>query len=197
MVTGCFRKRSKLWMLKGMESKTSRKMATATNSNRVLSVRATLDSNCFDPFLEIDDAVDVLNDLTRRGLLVMITTHVQRDELAALDRNPERRAKLLAVYDQLVMTEVPTAGALFGVSQFGGAIFGDGGTGPLQIGDIMTTNPADAEDALIAITAAVHADILVTNEVKKLPKRIKRKTDRLEVLPFEEFLERMRALKSV
>jgi hypothetical protein len=105
------------------------------------AVRAMLDSNAFDKLLVIDDAINVLNDLTDRCLL--LTTHVQRDELAV---TPEPKGpKLLAVYDRLVMTEVPTAGAIWGVSKFGQAKFGDGGTGPdsLLIGDIMTTNPKD------------------------------------------------------
>jgi hypothetical protein len=149
-----------------------------------------LDSNGFDHLLVIEDAVDVLNDLTHRGRLVLMTTHVQRDELAA---TPEpKRAQLLAAYDRLVMTQVPTAGAIWDVSKWDQAKWGDG-NGTLRIGDIMTTNPKDAEDALIAITAAADADILVTDE-HELPKRIKRKTDRPEVLTFAQFLEHMRAL---
>jgi hypothetical protein len=149
-----------------------------------------LDSNGFDHLLVIADAVDVLNELTRRGRLLMITTHVQRNELA---QTPEpRRAKLLSAYDRLAMTEVPTDGGIWGVSEWDNFKWGDG-TGSLRIGDIMTTNPKDAQDALIAITAAADANILVTDE-HDLPKKIKRKTDRPEVLTFAQFLERMRGL---
>jgi hypothetical protein len=53
-----------------------------------VSLRAMLDSNAFDKLLVIDDAIDVLNDLASRGRLVILTTHVQRDELA---ETPEPR----------------------------------------------------------------------------------------------------------
>jgi hypothetical protein len=154
-----------------------------------------LDSNAFDKLLLVDDAIDVLNDLTQRGRLVILTTHVQRDELT---ETPEpRRTELLAAYDRLVMSEVPTAGAIFGVSKFGQAKFGDGGTDPdsLRIGDIMTTNPKDAEDALIAVTAGAEVDVFITEEIGKFPNRIKRKTDRPEVLNVAQFLERVRSLR--
>jgi predicted nucleic acid-binding protein len=155
-------------------------------------MRAMLDSNAFDQFLIFDDAVDALNDLTRRGLLVIVTTHVQRDELGAITRDPEKRVKLLAIMDRLVMTEVPTDGGIWGTSKWGASKWGDG-TGTLRISDIMTTNPKHAEDALIAITAGAEADLLVTEE-RDLPNKIKRKTDRPEVLTFAQFMERMRTL---
>jgi hypothetical protein len=118
---------------------------------------------------------------------------VQRDELA---ETPEsRRAQLLAVHDRLVMTHVATEAAIWDVSKWGHAKFGDGAGGPstLRIGDIMTTNPKDAQDALIAVTTGAAVDILVTDE-RTLPKRIQRNTDRPEVLTFAQFMERMRAL---
>jgi len=156
--------------------------------------RVMLDTNIFDKLLADPGAINVLNDLTKRSLVVILTTHVQADELAAIpDVNAARRVSLEAVYRQLDMTEIPTSGAIWGVSRFDRSMWGDG-SGSLRIGDIMRSNPKDAEDALIAITAAASADIFVTAETKELPNRIKAKGTALEVLSFEEFMARMRAL---
>ncbi len=83
---------------------------------------------------------------------------------------------------------------VYGPSKFGGAIYGHG-TGSVHIDHIMSSNPKDAEDALIGITADANADILVTNE-KDLRKRIQAQKPALEVLCFDEFIVRMRSLES-
>lgn len=156
--------------------------------------RVMLDSNIFDKLLADPGAVRVLNALTKRKLIVILTTHVQADELAAVPGTKAAlRASLLAVYARLEMTEIPTSGAVFGVSKWDQSMWGDG-SGTLRISDIMRTNPKDAEDALIAITADANADIFVTAETKDLPNRIKARGTALQVLGYEDFMARMRAL---
>jgi predicted nucleic acid-binding protein len=152
-----------------------------------------IDTNIFDAILEAPTSVALLNDLTNRGKLVIMVTHVQADEIAAMsEAKREKREALQNIAGELITTTLPTSGAIWGVTKWGQGMFGDG-TDELRIGDIMRSNSKDAQDALIAITAAAHADVLVTNE-EALPRRIRAKGATLEVLNFEHFLERVRAL---
>jgi predicted nucleic acid-binding protein len=151
-------------------------------------LRAMIDTNIFDAILEAPTSVALLNDLTNRGKLVIMVTHVQADEIAAMSEvKREKREALQNLAAGLITTTLPTSGAIWGVTKWGQ------GTDELRIGDIMRSNPKDAQDALIAITAAAHADVLVTNE-EALPRRIRAKGATLEVLNFAHFLERARAL---
>lgn len=153
------------------------------------------DSNAIDPILDEPHLhhLELLNDLSARGLMEIVTTHVQADELAAtLRTKPERGKSLLDVYTRLTKTVVPTTAAIWDKSNWDESSWG-AGVGTLRIEDIMKTNPNDAEDALIAVTADTHADIFVCNE-KDLPNRIKGKGMALEVLPFGVFIERMKKL---
>lgn len=162
-----------------------------------LPIRIVLDSNVFTERLETSGMVEILNGLTVQEKIVIYTTHVQADEIDAMSdsENPEtqeRAPRVRAIYDQLIKTVIPTDGMIWGVSKWGAGNWGDG-SGDIRIGDIMTSNPEDAEDALIGITAAVNADILVAND-KKLTKRLDAKKTALEVLCFDRFVERMRSV---
>ncbi|MGA2392715.1 MAG: hypothetical protein ABSH03_05090 [Candidatus Lustribacter sp.] len=65
--------------------------------------------------------------------------------------------------DNLKVKKIPTSAAIWDVSKFGQAKWG-GGAGPVTVGDVLKGNPKDAEDALIAATASVEADVFVTND---------------------------------
>ena len=132
-----------------------RRTTSAPYRDRAVSgpVRVMLDTNVFDEVLDHPCTLQLLNGLTERNLIVILTTHVQADEIAAIpDAKRERRAAIEAVYAQLIMTEISTSGAICGISKVGLSSLGDG-SGSLCIGDIMRSNTRDAEDALIAITA--------------------------------------------
>ena len=160
----------------------------------IIPYRVMLDTNIFDELLADPGSQQVLNDLIKRNVIVILTTHVQADEIAATpDSRAGHRVALQAMYARLQMTEIATSGAVWDVSKWNRSRWGDG-AGGLRIGDIMRSNPEDAEDALIAITADANADVFVTAETKDLPKRIRARGTALKVLDFSAFVAWMRAL---
>ena len=102
----------------------------------------------------------------------VIATHVQFDELSATP-DLSRRAKLLRIY-QFLVKEVPTSGAVWGVSKWGQAKYGtDQQNDDLKL--LKSNNDKNIEDALISITAVENAEIFVTAETTGgLKKRIER-----------------------
>jgi hypothetical protein len=102
----------------------------------------------------------------------VIATHVQFDELSATP-DLSRRTRLLRIY-QFLVKEVPTSGAVWGVSKWGQAKYGtDQQNDDLVL--LKANNDKNIEDALISITAAENVEIFVTAETTGgLKKRIER-----------------------
>ncbi len=69
-----------------------------------------------DTFLDDPAAFALAVSATADGRLRMLSTHVTADEVAKLQHNPERRAGLLRVLDELTQ-QVPTAGFIPDVSR--------------------------------------------------------------------------------
>ena len=86
--------------------------------------RFLLDSDVYDQLLLRPDVVGKLRRLVDSGLIVLITTHVQRDQVSAVPGDdPERAAALLALFASLsgVAVEVPTGAWALGVSPLAAA----------------------------------------------------------------------------
>lgn len=141
-------------------------------------IRIMLDSNVYDEVIAVPRFTDRLRAAIASGDIQIVTTHVQRDELSEI-RDPVKLAATLDVPG----TVTATAGAAWNVSQWDQARW-DEGTGDIVYTDIFKSNPRDIEDALIAITAASEADVLVTQE-KTLPKRIAATGSKLVVWNFD------------
>jgi hypothetical protein len=117
-------------------------------------MRIMIDSNVHD--LIADDQV-VLEAIRRRiesGQLKLVSTHIQRDELA-LAAEP-KRTSLLEIYG--LAENVATTGALLDVSRWNECTWGTDEVNA-SIVAIMAGNPKHAEDTLIAATAADTADL--------------------------------------
>jgi predicted nucleic acid-binding protein len=121
-----------------------------------------LDTNVFNRALDGD--LDPVY-LTHRGLLY--ATHVQLNELQATKR-PEKLRQLLQVFHTVDQEILPTAAAVFGVSEWGGAEYGDANdcyAGMLQrLNQINGGKKNNMQDALIAATAMQRKLILVTDD---------------------------------
>lgn len=139
-----------------------------------------LDSNVYDEVIAVSGFADRLRAAIETGHIDIVTTPIQRDELGRIP-DPAKRAATLDVPG----TVISTAGAVWGVSRFDQARYGKG-DGDIVYTDIFKGNPRDIEDALIAITAASEADVLVTQEKGKLPKRILAARSKLTVWDFAQ-----------
>ncbi|WP_143279005.1 hypothetical protein [Bradyrhizobium sp. C9] len=150
-------------------------------------MRVMLDSNVYDLLLENSALFEQVDRAVRAGQLDLLTTHVQLDELSLIKDQAKREAVLeLAI----TFVKVPTAGAVWDVSKWDDASWGDD-TGRLDA--MIGGNPKHAEDALIAATADAEAEVLVTNETR-LPGRVKRFGFTVKVWSPNQFSEWLRSL---
>jgi predicted nucleic acid-binding protein len=134
--------------------------------------KAMLDTQIFDRIAETPGLVHDINALAASGSLIILTTHIQEDELASL---PD--VKKAGEIKKIVRTQVPTAGSIYDLSRFGAATYGDGSPSGITIDQVRSPSKKHSADALIATSASQHADILVTedarlrNKVTSLPAR--------------------------
>jgi predicted nucleic acid-binding protein len=121
-----------------------------------------LDTNAFNRLL--DGGVSTGAMFQRHSLFV---THIQQNELQAT-RNATRRKQLLEVFTAVEQTVVPTAAAVWDVSEYDGAEYGSAdGEYDLVLAGLNQRNggkPNNAQDALIAVTALKRSLLLVTND---------------------------------
>ena len=147
--------------------------------------RIAFDTNVLDAILGSPTLVQAIQRAATAGELLLVSTHVQEDELAATP-NAERRAKLLALYHALPVATVATHGFVIGVSRVGMARIGGGSRTGVAIDDLDSKGRKHRRDALIGVTAAGEADVLVTCE-RRLRTRMKAAGAPCEVWNFDEF----------
>lgn len=139
----------------------------------IASRRILLDSMIVDRLLDDEGLFDKVLAAIESGRASFVAPHIVRDQLAVTP-NEERRRRLLASYDALPKKPVLTAGAVFDVSRFDEARFGDGaGMSGVSIDEVRTRGRGAASDALLAVTAAGEADVLVTEDTD-LRKKVER-----------------------
>jgi predicted nucleic acid-binding protein len=121
-----------------------------------------LDTNVFNRLVDmgVDPAAVV-----RAGALYV--THIQHDELQATRRS-ERAAALLEMLSVVKCERVPTAAAVWNVSNWGEAQYGDADGGYSRMLDSLNRRNSNkrnnAQDVLTAITALKRGLILVTDD---------------------------------
>ncbi len=120
------------------------------------------DTNAFNRAL--DKGTDPA-ELASRGTLFV--THIQHDELLATKRT-ERLDALLRVFQSVEAERVPTAAAVWDVSKWGEAEWGDGDGfygAPLEsLNKMNNSRKNNAHDVLIALTAIKRGQVLVTTD---------------------------------
>jgi len=140
-----------------------------------------LDTNIYDRIIARRGFTDQLNQAVVAGHIEILRTHIQDDEIARIP-NVTKQAEMRKVRAR----KVSTTGAAWGVSKWGEARWS--GSGAVKFGDIAKGNPIHAEDALIAMTAEVEADVLVTED-RAMEARVKEKTEHLEVWRFAQLVD--------
>ena len=143
-------------------------------------MKIMLDTNIFDYVIARPGMVETLQFLSAEKKLDLIITHVQEDEI---HRIPDSAKKVAMM--QVPFRAITTSGAIYGVSKYGRAKYGSGGSYSHK--DIHYNNPSDAEDAIIALTSLENAEVLVTED-RKLRKRIARLSASLKIWSFEDFV---------
>ncbi len=121
-----------------------------------------LDTSAINRILDRDVPAELL---IGRGICI---THVQVDELLATRRN-ERREALLSTLERIESVRLPTSGAMFGLSQFNEAQWGDA-DGRLSsfLSSLNVCNRCkdnNARDSLIGATALANELVLVTEDL--------------------------------
>jgi len=121
-----------------------------------------LDTNAFNRALDSDIDPKLLS--CRGPLLV---THIQLNELQAT-RRIERLNQLLTVFSSVDQETIPTAAAVWGVSEWGGAEYGSaGGVYDEMLASLNKKNGNknnNAQDILIAVTAYKRDFTFVTDD---------------------------------
>jgi predicted nucleic acid-binding protein len=121
-----------------------------------------LDTNAFNRAL--DSGIKPASLAASNKLFV---THVQQNELQAT-RNSARLRQLLDVFTAVPQETVPTAAAVWDVSEWDGAEWGDaGGSYPAMLTRLNQLNgskPNNAQDILIGVTALKRGYVLVTED---------------------------------
>lgn len=150
--------------------------------------RIMLDTNEFDRLLAAPETCDRLLGVLSEGKIELLTTHIQRDEIMAVD-DAGKKARLRALLTHACL--VATRGIIFGRSRFGLARFGSD-----EDHDLIEHIRGEAwerksGDALIAATAAKDANVFVTDD-RRLARRLSSYPGmQCEVIDFEEFQRRL------
>ena len=148
------------------------------SAHRIFPLKVMLDTNGYDCILD-SGLVPLVLKLIGTGKIKILRTHIQQDEIEAIpDERKEKREKLLAIPSELIATE----SALYGISRYDLAKLGR----VKSFKVIQRGNPAHNKDALIAETAAKHAQIFLTNE-KGLRSKINELSHEIEVYNCEGF----------
>ena len=167
-------------------------------------MKIMVDTNIYDKIIETPGMLERLNSHTADGHLTVLTTFVQEEQIAAITDTEKRK-----MIQSIQRTKVPPAAGLWGLTPWGEFPWGsDGSEGGLPVHEVMTTiTPEQADvampkehaeafglrrghsgDALIASTASVEADVLVTED-GRLRKKVKNSGAKCHVWTFDNLRE--------
>lgn len=124
-------------------------------------MRIMLDTQIYDHLATTPGLIQRVNSLQETHVLSIVSTQIQEDELAGM-----RDAAKAAEVAKLNREVVPTAGAVFGVSKFSTATFGDGSPSGISIDEVRSPSKGHTPNALLATSASIHADVLVTEDAR-------------------------------
>ena len=132
--------------------------------------RFFLDSNVYDEFLKSHELLGLVLRAKSQGLIDLIGTHIEPDELGdtALG-DPVKAIKLISVYEDLNVRQVATEGFVLGKSRLDEAtLFSTVGAGAFD--ELTASNPDHSEDVLMILTAQREMATFVTEETKRIPR---------------------------
>ena len=144
-------------------------------------IRVMIDTNIFDRILDSGEVAKV-NELSERGHLEILTTHIQEDEIDSIP-DERRKTQLKRIHRNLA----PTDGGVYGISRIGMATVGNGTAG-VKLDDIDTKERKHVRDSLRATSGARFADVLVTDD-KRLYNKMSELNHSCTIWKSTEFLE--------
>ncbi|MDO8531877.1 MAG: hypothetical protein Q7T26_06885 [Dehalococcoidia bacterium] len=140
-----------------------------------------LDTHIYDRLAAAHSDLCTLQESVQAGQLILLTTHVQEDELARIP-DLEKRERVASILH--LCQWIPTSDFVLDFSRLDMARLGTGET----VEAIRKGNSKHTKDALIAATAAYEGGILVTED-KVLKKRAQ--SHGLTVWTYAEMLTRL------
>jgi predicted nucleic acid-binding protein len=146
-------------------------------------MRIMIDSNIYDDLITDQITLDKVTTLQADGHIILLTTHVQDDEIS---KTPDLTK--LEKMQLLPLEEVGTSVFILNKSRLGKAKLGTGESGQISYNKIKKNNTKHVEDAIIATTAGDVADTFVTND-KTLRKKILSQNTALRILDYSDFKE--------
>lgn len=147
-------------------------------------MKIMLDTMIYDLIHATPGMEESLNRLISEGRLTILCTHIQEDQIAKIS-NKKNKNLVMETFENIIKTKVKTSGAIHGRSKYGQSTYGDGRDSGVRTKDIISPSGQHSDDALIATTAAQHADILVTEE-KRFQSRMKRLSSSCKIWDFEQ-----------
>ncbi len=139
------------------------------------------DTQIYDLIIAIPNLTDCINCLSTNNKIEVLCTHIQNDELSKIpDHDKYVKVSLIK------RKQVTTAGAIYGVSKYGAAKYGNGSSSGISIGQIRSPSGKHTKDALIATSASQYADVFVTED-GRLSKKLRGISASCEVWSFEKF----------
>ncbi|MEK9970332.1 MAG: hypothetical protein VW600_14425 [Ferrovibrio sp.] len=145
--------------------------------------RVMFDTNAYDKILEGGDGRRV-RALIDDGKIIVITTHIQEDQIR---KNPkaEERKELLDLFFQLNSKRENTSLALWGISKWDESPF-SGESENAKLTAIQRNLVTPSEDEILGTTAEKLCDVFVTDD-KKFSARLIKAAPNLRVLTYENF----------
>ncbi len=150
-------------------------------------MRIMLDTMIYDAIVANPETIELVRSLTTNRKCEILTTHIQKDQLAEIPGDQKRCAAL-----SIPTKKVPTSGAVWDLSKWDECTWVSTET-VASIENLTKGNPKHAADALIGATSLSVADVLVTMD-KTLAARVKASDPTMKVLDFEGFLNLIRSL---
>jgi hypothetical protein len=155
-------------------------------------VRVVLDTVIYNRAVEYPEFGKILWQACQLGYIKLISTHVQRDQLAATP-DTEKRDTLLSFFDATSPELTPTAALVWDVSKWDHAEFPDEERVEFfkkTLGQTAALHLGHANDALLAVTAFARADMFVTGDgslLRRTRSAVLQSGSNLAVLDYKEF----------
>ena len=151
-------------------------------------MRVMIDTQIFDELIEDSDTLGSLLELINNQKIELLITTAQDREIEKIP-DKDKKNKIRAV----PTTKVGTPLFILGYSAMNLDELGTGEEDGIRYSEIEAGNPRHKEDALIGITAAQKAKILVTNDKRFFNKILKSDTS-LVIMKYQEFAVYVRTI---
>ena len=152
-------------------------------------MRIMIDTNIYDSLIDDNKTLKLVEQLVAEGLVKLLTTHIQEDEVEQT-KATDKREKLKNVS---ITNKIGTSVFVIGTSRIGEAGLGSGTENGVEFTRIQKFNSKHTNDAIIAVTTAKEADVLVTEDTK-LREKIKAQSTTLETWDYKQFTDYINSL---